>query len=58
MESSDGVEELKNGSLNPSIVGDAGEEGEGVDGSRLCLGEGGRDWIAWITNWSISLHTL
>jgi hypothetical protein len=25
-------------------------DGEGVDGSRDVLGDGGRDWMAWMTN--------
>jgi hypothetical protein len=48
LKSLDGVDELKNGSLKLSMVGEGGIEpdGEGVEGSRLCLGDGGRDWIA------------
>lgn len=42
-----------------SIVGDGGKlaEGDGVDGNRLFLGVGGRDWIAWITNWLLAFSS-
>lgn len=42
------MEELKNGSLKDSIVGEGGREadGDGVEGSKLFRGVEGRDWIA------------
>jgi hypothetical protein len=55
----EGVEELKNGSFRPYVsnVGEEGREaeGEGVEGRREVRGDGGRDWIAWITNWLLVL---